>query len=804
MPVCVMGAGPSGPAHLTTISISQVSSGSNHTNLSVKGRVVHKGPLVPSDSHKFLLKAIIRDDADSNLTPQDVSINVVLFGTLAKDFSQTVSQGDVVAASGFTVGKSPTASTDRLHPCNLLLSGEHAFIHVYQAPPTDRASQGADKRKGPSLPAKVSKVPKYTYTKLDDLKPGEVVNVYGVVVFFKPPFKSRGSDFCSSLKITDQSQRKIGCTIFCDKPESHPQIFQIGDIIRMHRVKPHVYYDTLTLLNTFGFSALAFDGAVGAAMEPRTASRSFHFTADDRRVVRELRSWAAGEASLPSSDTTITLSAVQPKMYFDFTCQLLSKATVDTTCMLLRVWDGTRCSHSLLKVKADPDIVEGPASFSKEQEKLIASVLVFDNHAQFAKQIKPGDFLRIYNLRAIPGSVQVPGLSSSQPEEVNHLSFHLHGGTAYGKGIRVLPDDCPDVRQLKRATEAFQDEVDQHTLSDSLLWDVWDSPRPGGVCGASPQCLTGRTCDHILRPLTLRELKRAVPGGVHHVRVQLRSYEPRGLHQALKLYCSKCSTMQDVPDDQHLAGLFEASANCGPYTPPPWTLSGEVHVPGELLRGPPDRIVNVHMSAQLVSKGKTKELMFLTGCSLKEACDLAADYHNVVPLTSSGGVLALLHPTAPFLFRGRKRFYRCQRCSQSSVREPPADGLLDQKTLAEVFNVQLLDFVLLMKFQLQDPTDTLDVFLWTHAESFFKVSAEDAAVNQEAQDSIRQTVERLCPPGDITGMYHTPINTLEHLSHTWTHITHLNTCHTPGHMSHTWTHITHLNTYHTPEHISHT
>lgn len=63
---------------------------------------------------------------------------------------------------------------------------------------------------------------------------------------------------------------------------------------------------------------------------------------------------------------------------------------------------------------------------------------------------QPGDFLRIYNLRAIPGSSKVPGLTCSQSEEMDHLAFHLHGGTAYGRGIRVLPENSPDVQQLKR------------------------------------------------------------------------------------------------------------------------------------------------------------------------------------------------------------------------------------------------------------------------------------------------------------------------------------------------------------------
>lgn len=37
------------------------------------------------------------------------------------------------------------------------------------------------------------KAPKYTYVRLNELKPCSVVNVYGVVVFFKQPFRSRGT-----------------------------------------------------------------------------------------------------------------------------------------------------------------------------------------------------------------------------------------------------------------------------------------------------------------------------------------------------------------------------------------------------------------------------------------------------------------------------------------------------------------------------------------------------------------------------------------------------------------------------------
>lgn len=41
--------------------------------------------------------------------------------------------------------------------------------------------------------SRLTKDPKYTYVRLSELKPGAVVNVYGVVVFFKQPCRTRGT-----------------------------------------------------------------------------------------------------------------------------------------------------------------------------------------------------------------------------------------------------------------------------------------------------------------------------------------------------------------------------------------------------------------------------------------------------------------------------------------------------------------------------------------------------------------------------------------------------------------------------------
>lgn len=143
-----------------------------------------------------------------------------------------------------------------------------------------------------------------------------------------------------------------------------------------------------------------------------------------------------------------------------------------------------------------------------------------------------------------------------------------------------------------------------------------------------------------------------------------------------------CDHRQDVPDDELVADLFcEALKDSGPCSPPPWVLSGRVDVPGDAA-GPSYRALGIHLSGQLMSEGRTKELLLLTGnglnrfificllfemsaadivgfsgSTLEETRRLAAGYQNIVPVRSSGGHLVLLDLAAPFLFRGRKQYY---------------------------------------------------------------------------------------------------------------------------------------------------
>lgn len=92
----------------------------------------------------------------------------------------------------------------------------------------------------------------------------------------------------------------------------------------------------MSLLNTYGWSTVTFDGTIDSPVVPRTSSKSFHFGESDIRMVQELRQWAANQSWI-SNDLTVSLSSVQPGMYFDLTCQVLARAVMDSRCILLKV-----------------------------------------------------------------------------------------------------------------------------------------------------------------------------------------------------------------------------------------------------------------------------------------------------------------------------------------------------------------------------------------------------------------------------------------------------------------------------------
>uniref|UniRef100_A0A8C0IZ52 Protection of telomeres protein 1 n=1 Tax=Chelonoidis abingdonii TaxID=106734 RepID=A0A8C0IZ52_CHEAB len=718
MPVQVIDGTPENllPSHLQKVDLKYLQMGCDQANKYFQGTVILSYPLTKLVNGTEFFKIVLQENSCSKTS----TINVLFFGRLAGDCGKVVHQGDTMVVAGFNVAKSPSANEDNRHCCHLEVSEDAgSAVYIYAKPSIVTASE-------------TPVAPKYTYTPLNHLKGGTIVNLYGAVKFFKPPYISKGTDYCSVVTIVDQSNVKLTCTLFNGNLDALPKIYKIGDIVRFHRIKIREYNNQMQGITGIGFASLTFDGTVGAPIVPRTSSKSYSFTEEEQKTIEELRTWAA--SNLLVCEPTAKLSGVQPMLFFDLTCQLVGKAEVDGSSFLLKVWDGTKCPYPSWKVLVEESDLEGDKVLICRLRNLIVDILVYDNHVKLAKSLKVGSFLRIYSLHTKQASAE------NQPN-VSYVEFHLHGGTCYGRGIRVLPENNPDVKELK----AFMDSVN---LTEFQNVESMSSMELDGIfSNLSRKILTDH--QHLDDTALNTILNSSVPQQ-YRIRAKLRTFKPEKLYQSVKLYCSKCNSLQEVPNDDDFDLILRDCAATAPnpevhnslwYDSAVWDTENQgqrkiaVHFVkhDELLQEPEDTLIMVQ------------------GATLKEIRKLSRRFKCIIPVRSTKEDLELLDLSAPFLLQGKIWHYGCKQCSNqktiqnlsSLAEEEPS---WEPTEIAQVLGIEPLQYVFVMKFTLDDGTGALDAYLFDY-EKFFQIPASEVLTSSLLQEKMEMIMNILCPPG---------------------------------------------------------
>ncbi|KAK1335178.1 hypothetical protein QTO34_004760 [Cnephaeus nilssonii] len=592
---------------------------------------------------------------------------------------------------------------------------------------------------------------RYTYTPLNELKGGMVVNVYGVVKFFKPPYLSKGTDYCSVVTIVDQTNVKLTCLLFSGNYESLPIIYKNGDIVRFHRLKIQVYKNETQGITSSGFASLTFEGTLGTPVIPRTSSKYFNFTTEDHKMVETLRAWAS--VHIPPSSTLVKLCDVHSMQYFDLTCQLLGKAQVDGASFLLKVWDGTRTPFPSWRVCVQDLVFHGDLSYIRRLQNLAVDILVYDNHIQVAKSLKVGSFLRIYSLHT-----KLQSVNSENQATLLALEFHLHGGTSYGRGIRVLPENNSDVDQLKKALECASLTANQS--SDGICQSECEDSFPTSSGSVSLyevercQQLSATNHQYLENTPLCAILKQKAPQR-YRIRAKLRSYKPRRLFQSVKLYCPNCQSMQEVLHEGDLDRILQENTTKTPDTKLQNTLLYDSKVWTTKDQG--ERQVAIHfVKNNGVLPLSNDCLILIEGGTLSEIYKLADKFHSVIPVRSGHEDLELLDLSVPFLIQGKIHHYGCKRCS--SLRPiQNLNNLVDKtswipSSVAEVLGIVPLQHVFVMTFTLDDGTGVLEAYLMD-SDKFFHISASEILTNDYLQESMDMIMNMLCPPGKKIDTY---------------------------------------------------
>ncbi|XP_025907453.1 protection of telomeres protein 1 isoform X3 [Nothoprocta perdicaria] len=691
------------PSHLQKEELKHLREGIDYTNKYFQGIVVLSYAITKLGDGTDFFKVVLQDSDD--LCSRINSINILIHGKMAEDCAKVIRPGDTFVVAGFKVAKSPTAKEDGRHAYHLKVSEEAgSAVYIY----TKRSTRASEM-------TSVSVAPKYVYTPLNHLKGGTVVNLYGIVKFFKPPYVSKGTDYCSVVTVVDPSNAKLTCTLFSGNLDSLPKIYKIGDIVRFHRIKIREYNGQMQGITSGGFASLTFDGTVGAPIVPRASSKLYTFLDEEQKTIEELRAWAV--SNLTISGPTAKLSGVQPMMFFDLTCQLVGKARVDGSSFLLKVWDGTKCPYPTWKVPVESRDLEGERGLLHQLRNLTVDILVYDNHVQVAKSLKIGSFLRIYSIHTKQ--------ASADNQDVPHVEFHLHGGTCYGRGIGVLPESNQDVRELKEFLESVDLAGSQNLESmssvelEGIFCNVGDFQSHLQRC--QQLSVTVLTDHQDLNNTGLRTILNSPAPQQYRIRAKLRTFKPQKLHQSVKLHCSKCNSLKEIPNGDDLNLILQESAATAPnpelhntswYDSVMWTTQDQnqrkiaIHFVkhDEMLQEPEDT------------------LLMIEGGTLKEIWKLSRRFKCVIPVRSSEDDLALLDLSAPFLLQGSVKYYGCKQCSTP-------------KTIKN-----------LMKFTLVDGTGALNAYLFDY-EKFFQIPASEILTSNFLQQKMQMTMNTLCPPG---------------------------------------------------------
>ncbi|XP_053799684.1 protection of telomeres protein 1 isoform X2 [Vidua chalybeata] len=724
------------PSHLQKENLKHLQEGCDHTNKYIQGVVTLSYPLTKLRDGTDFFKIVVQDS--DNLCSQINSINVFIYGKMAEDCAKIIRHGETFIVAGFKVIKLPAAREDGRHDCHLEVSEEAgSAIYIYTKPRTTAASETTS----------VSVAPKYVYTPLNHLKDGTVVNLYGVVKFFKPPYISKGTDYCSIVTLVDPSNVKLTCSLFSGNLDSLPKIYKVGDIVRFHRVKIREYNGQMQGITSGGFASLTFDGTVGAPVVPRTSSRVYTFMDEEQKRIEELRIWAASNIS--TSGTATKLSCVQPMLFFDLTCQLVGKAKVDGSSFLLKVWDGTTCPYPTWKVPVEAKDLEGEKVLLHQLRNLVVDILVYDNHVQLAESLKIGSFLRIYSIHAKQ--------ASADNEDVSHMEFHLHGGTCYGRGIGLLPESNPDVKELKEFLESVNLTDSQNMESmcsmDSTFGNVTDLELHLQRC--QQLSVTVLTDHQDLSTTELKTITNSTAPQQYRIRAKLRTYKPQKLHQSVKLHCSKCNSLQEVPDRDDFDFILHGSASTAPnpelhntswYESVTWTTQEQK-----------EREIAIHfVKHDEMLQHPEDTLIMIEGGTLKEIGKLTKRFKCVIPVRSTEDDLELLDLSAPFLLKGNVKYYGCKQCSTPKPMKNLSSIAAEQQPswepteIAQVLGIELLQYVFIMKFTLVDETASLNAYLFDY-EKFFQIPASEILTNNFLQQKMQMTMNTLCPPGRKLG-----------------------------------------------------
>ena len=292
----------------------------------------------------------------------------------------------------------------------------------------------------------------YEYMPLEKLEPTSRVNICGAVKYFKPVCHTRGTDFCSSFAIVDQTLPDVAIScIFFNKDKSRlPEFYRVGDIVLLRRVKINMYRNEPQALGQSYSSFHIFDGRCDQPLDPLKSSLNASLAAGEKEIVHNLRKWSSKVECLVPRTQLCVLKDVVRDTYFDLVAQVVAVFQhVSSKCLCLALCDGTVLPYPMSKVTSEYMPVVSDKDLLKKYSHFVVDVKIYDTFTAQLSDIVPGDYIHLRNIHSsVVHSVLEDGAKISMVELV--IYRNVHKGILYSH----LHEKDSDVVALKNRLES--------------------------------------------------------------------------------------------------------------------------------------------------------------------------------------------------------------------------------------------------------------------------------------------------------------------------------------------------------------
>ena len=323
------------------------------------------------------------------------------------------------------------------------------------------------------------------YTPIAKLQTASIESFYGRILKCKPPFKTRGKDYCLAMVVIDESVPRdslglaVSVNIFKRDPDKLPKISGFGDICLFLNFRIQEYNDIKQAIETTFSKCVVFrriDGAVGPSawqFEPQISLDNVELETVERiwraTSLSSYGHYASDEQpsiSSPSTSATL-LSSPTAQSQFGIIRRLTSAELKPSTGIfdyVGRVVDVHyyKATRVLLTDYTENRYLVGDEEAPDGLRNRILSVSFWDEFSAIAANLRKGDIVFCSKLKA--------------KFIDDKLTAAMHGERVCDNPegrIKVLQEDEPLAIEIRKRDSQFRmQETTAHQANPTLMTDI--------------------------------------------------------------------------------------------------------------------------------------------------------------------------------------------------------------------------------------------------------------------------------------------------------------------------------------------